>query len=174
MSKKEKIFLTLLLALIMAGVVRKFLVEAFVVRGDSMAPTIMNGDYVFINRLAYIFSEPERGHIVVALSRDPENRIIKRIIALPGERLDIHDGRVSIRSERTDPYNDIQEAYLMSSILTSGTTTIKLDSKEYFALGDNREVSLDSRNLGPVDKWDIKGKVFFVINLKELKIRKIY
>lgn len=172
MSRKRKIFLTLLFALLVAILVRKFVVEAFIVRGDSMSPTIMDGDYVFINRLAYIFSEPERGDVVIALSRDPENRIIKRVIALPGERLDIYDGKVSIRRERTDPFNDLVEVYLNSPGQTAGTTTIRLDPQEYFALGDNREASLDSRSLGPIDKWDLKGKVFLIFDLSTFSFRK--
>lgn len=173
MSTKWKVVLTLIIALLIAGIIRKFVLEAFIVRGDSMSPTIVDGDYIFINRLAYLFTEPERGDVIIALSRNPENRIVKRVIGLPGERLEIYDGRVSIRGNRTDPYSELKEDYLTLPGHTYGTTTIKLDPLEYFALGDNREVSIDSRNLGPVDKWDVKGQVFLIFSLKDLKLRKL-
>lgn len=117
---------------------RIFVAEGFLVRGDSMYPTIVSGDYVFVNKLAYVFSEPQRGDIVVARARSGE-RLLKRVMGLPYEWFDV-DGK-----------------------------TTNVDPKEYFLIGDNMEVSIDSRELGAIDDWDISGKVFGGVSFKKLK-----
>lgn len=170
-ESREKIISVLIVAFIVTLFLRAFVVEGFIVRGDSMSPTIASGDYIFINRVAYKFGEPARGDVVIAISRDGENRIVKRIVALPGERLEIDHSGVAIREGRAGEKRSLSESYLPVPTETIGTTTIKLDPQEYFALGDNRAVSVDSRELGPIDHWDIKGKVFFIINWKTLKFK---
>lgn len=172
MTRKRKILIILLVAFVVSAILRTFVVEPFLVIGDSMEPTIQSGDYVFINKLAYVFKEPQRGDIVIALSREFKQRVIKRIIGLPGERFSIENGRVMIRVKRTDVGVELEERYLTSiDTPSTGIVKINLDPKEYFALGDNRAVSIDSRELGPIDVWDIKGKAFASISLKNLKIR---
>ena len=104
-----------------------------------MAPTILSGDYVFINRLSYLRKEPVRGDIIIAIPREQGFKVIKRVTGLPGEDVEM-DGK-----------------------------TFKLDPQEYFTLGDNSEVSIDSRELGFFDKWQIKGKVFGVFRLSRFK-----
>ncbi len=167
---RSKIFSVLIIAFIMALFTRLFILEGFVVLGDSMYPTIVNGDYVFVNKLAYVAEEPEREDLVVAKTR-PGQRVIKRIIGLPGERVSIGGGKVYIKNDRLDPGLMLNEGYLSQNTLTEGTSTINLDPEEYFALGDNRAVSIDSREVGPIDKWHIKGKVIAVFNIKTLKFR---
>lgn len=134
-GKKLHLFVSLFIAVLF---LRVFVVEGFFVNGDSMAPTILSGDYVFVNKLAYIFGEPERGDIVVARSRGGE-RLLKRVMGLPYEWFDV-DGK-----------------------------TTNVDPKEYFLVGDNREVSIDSRELGAIDDWDIAGRVFGGISFDRLK-----
>ena len=159
-----------LIAFICTLLIRVFVIEGFIVSGDSMMPTIDSGDYVFINKLAYWGREPSRGDIVVAIPRTYPNKVIKRIIALPGERFHIENNKVVISGDRTDPGVILTEIYLESSTTPAvGTTLIQLDPEEYFALGDNRQVSIDSRELGPLDKWDIKGKVIGKIDFKNFK-----
>ncbi|MFH1473213.1 MAG: signal peptidase I [bacterium] len=172
MSKKRKIIYVLVTAFLIALVMRVFVVEGFIVSGDSMSPAINSGDYVFVNKLAYWHSEPKRGEVVVALPRDYPRKILKRIIGLPGERFEIANGGIIIRDDRDDPGKLLKETYLeKSDVTTIGETLTQLDPEEYFALGDNREVSIDSRELGLIDKWDIKGKVFGVINFRTLKYK---
>lgn len=172
MSSKSKLFSVIVVAFVFAVVIKTFFLEGLIVIGDSMEPTISTGDYVFINKFAYFNSEPERGEIIVATSRDPKHRIIKRVIGLPGERFSIENGSVYIRLKRLDEGVLLSEGYLTGTSTPSvGITLIKLDPKEYFALGDNREVSVDSRELGPIDIWDIKGRVFGAFNLKTFKFR---
>ncbi len=172
LSLKSKIIAVVIVAFIGAVILRTLVVEGFIVRGDSMHPAIESGDYVFVNKLAYLFNEPKRGDVVVAVPRELPKKILKRIIGLPGERFQIAGGVIVLRDERTDSGQILMETYLDNpSILTEGTTTIVLDPEEYYALGDNREISIDSRELGLIDKWDIKGKVFGVFSLSRFSYK---
>lgn len=176
MTTKSKIFSVLFVAFILAALVRTFVIEGLIVVGESMEPTIQSGDYIFINKMAYSNRNgPERGDIIVAYSRGKDaKKIVKRVIGLPGERFAVEEGAVVIRAKRLDPGERIPEAYLKGTTTPSvGITLINLDPQEYFALGDNREVSIDSRELGPVDLWEIKGKVFLSFSLKNLRFKKI-
>ena len=168
MSRKRKVIYILVAAFVVAVLLRTFVVEGFFVSGDSMSPAIENGSYVLINRLAYLSSEPERGDIVVAVAREFPRKLLKRVIGLPGERFEIRDGKIILREKRSDTGEELVEEYLEEfPVLTNGQTLIVLDPGEYFALGDNREVSIDSRELGVIDKWNIKGRVFGVFNLSK-------
>ena len=172
MSFKSKLFSVVIVAFIFTVILKTFFVEGLIVVGDSMEPTIHSGDYIFINKLAYSKSDPQRGDIVVATTRNPQHKIIKRIIGLPGERFAVEEGAVVIRATRLEEGTKLEETYLTGTSTPSvGITLIKLDPKEYFALGDNRAVSIDSRELGPIDKWDIKGRVWGAFNLKTFRFR---
>ncbi len=137
-----------------------------------MAPTILNGDYIFIDKISHYFKNFSREDIIVVNPRSDVGRIIKRIIGLPGERVEIANDKVWIKSDRKDTGNAISETYLnLPATPAIGLSTIQLDPKEYFILGDNRYVSIDSRELGPVDEWDIEGRVFFVFRLRSLFVK---
>ncbi len=173
-SIKKQILQVLVAVFVTSVLVRVFLIDSFIVQGDSMAPTILPNDYVFINRLAYINGKSlERGDIVVARFRRLGDRVIKRVIGLPGERLEIIPDKITVKKDRQDVGLTINEkSYLnLPNFATNGTTTIKLDPGEYFLLGDNRFISTDSRDLGPTDRWDIEGKVTFLLRVKPLTFR---
>jgi signal peptidase I len=166
-TRRQKILSVIVVVFIITVLMRLFVFEGFVVKGDSMEPTIHSGDFVFINRLAYLRHEPKRGDIIVAVPRAMNIKVIKRVVGLPGERFSIEKGKVVLRSERTDPGDILQEIYLNTPDTPGvGITYTNIDPKEYFALGDNRAVSIDSRELGPIDLWDIKGKVIGTFSLK--------
>lgn len=168
---KENIAPILVMAFVGALLLRIFVFEAFVVRGDSMNPAIVSGDYVFVNKLAYKFHEPERGDIIVTVPRTRDIRIIKRIVGLPGERFEIKDGKVLVRGSRTAEAVEIDEAYLSGvGATTTGKVAVRLDPGEYFILGDNRGSSVDSRELGLIDEWDIKGRVSILFRIKSIKL----
>ena len=123
-----------------------------------MASTIQDGDYVFVNKLAYWSKKPQRGDVVVSSLHDNSyQHIIKRIVALPGERIKIEHSQVFLKKERIDEWTFLTENYLKSPdieknrIKDVGITYITIDPKEYFALGDNRMVSIDSRVLGSIN-----------------------
>ena len=153
-------------AVLVAGIfLRIFVIDTFVVAGNSMAPLVRSRDYVFVNKLAYRFGgEPERNDIVVSRFREDSPHAIKRVVGLPRERVEITPEKIIVKKNRTDVGTALQEdAYLaLANFSLNGTTTIFLDPQEYFILGDNRAVSTDSRELGPIDPWDMSGRVFLV------------
>ena len=94
-ASKPKIAAQIALVALLTGfLVRFFVVDSFVVRGNSMAPAVLDGDYVFINKTAYMFSKPQRHDIVAARPRAYSQTLIKRVIGLPGERVEIQQGTV--------------------------------------------------------------------------------
>lgn len=174
-TKRNLLYLAIVIA-VGAIVIRAFVFEAFFVRGDSMDPTIQQWDYVLVNKLAYsdfgrgASTGPQRGDIVVAIPRVLPTRVVKRIIGLPGERFSIENNKIIIRNERGEEGTILDESYITSSYTPEiGKTKTTIDPNEFFVLGDNREASIDSRELGMIDAWDIRGKVVGVIRFKSLK-----
>ncbi len=139
--------------------IRYYVAQPFFVRGASMDPTFKNGEYLIINELSYRFGEPGRGDaIVFRFPLNPSQFYIKRIIGLPGERIRIKDGRVSVFDNSHEIPLD-ESAYL-SITHTAGDIEITLDGEEFFVLGDNRAASSDSRRWGTLKRKHIIGKVF--------------
>lgn len=156
---------------ILTVLLRTFVLDSFIVSGDSMAPTIVEGDYVFINKLAYHFSPPERNDIVVGNFREDRIRVIKRIVGLPKEWIALEGNEASVRSERDGESVAVRTLYPAELIEHLGTSTdysYRLDPYEYFLLGDNTLFSSDSREFGPIDYYAMHGKVFLNIRLKEM------
>jgi signal peptidase I len=141
--------------------VRYFLFQPFYVRGASMVPSFHDRDYLIIDEITYRFSDPKRGDVVVV--KNPNNAtefFIKRIIGLPGEKIDFRQGNVWIINTEHPDGQRLQEAYLSSDEITTGNQTATLGEKQYFVLGDNRSVSLDSRYFGPMDRSSIVGRAW--------------
>lgn len=141
--------------------VRYYLIQPFYVKGASMEPTFHDYEYLIINEISYRFSEPQRGDVVVL--KDPQDTsqfFIKRIIGLPEEIIEIDRGEVIIYNEENSQGIVIDEFYLSPEIVTLGEYLVTLKESEYFVLGDNRKSSFDSRNLGPISRDYIVGKVW--------------
>ncbi len=141
-------------------VIRIFLVQPFLVSGTSMAPTFQNGDYVLVDELTYRIRPPERGEVIVF--HDPQDYstyFIKRIIGLPGERVVIASGTVTIYNPQYPNGLRLDERYLPQGTVTSGTYDVTLSSTQYFVMGDNRPLSYDSRSWGPLPAANIVGLV---------------
>lgn len=132
--------------------------------GDSMSPVLKNGDVILVNRIIYDASAPKRGDIVVFKPKGNENShyFVKRIIGLPGEKVQIIEGAVYINGEK------LEEDYKASPINDAGIAgeEIQLEGDEFFVLGDDRENSEDSRmaDVGNVKRSYIYGKAWFVIS----------
>ena len=133
--------------------------------GDSMSPVLKNGDVVLINRIVYDARKPKRGEIIAFRPNGNENAhyCIKRVVGLPGETVQIIDGKVYIdgKVQKKNVYtSDLDFAGIAEKKLTLGET-------EYFVLGDNSAGSDDSRlaDIGNVKREDIGGKVWFVTNI---------
>lgn len=159
--KKELIDIikTIIIAIIVAFVITHFIIVNAVVPTGSMKNTIMPNDRLVAFRLSYLFSDPERYDIVVFKAPDDESTLyVKRIIGLPGEKVNIIDGKVFIDDQEVPLSDD----YIMEDMLGSfGPYTVPENS--YFMLGDNRNDSQDSRYWENtfLPKENILGKVLF-------------
>ncbi|MFZ5559526.1 MAG: signal peptidase I, partial [Patescibacteria group bacterium] len=142
--------------------IRYFLIQPFFVKGASMEPNFLDGDYLIINEISYRFEEPERGDVVIfRYPLDPSEFFIKRIVGLPGEIVKIEDGKVVIYNKEVSDKNIIlDESGYLDNIYTPGSLEITLKDNEYFVLGDNRRASSDSRKWGPVPRKYIIGEAW--------------
>ncbi|MDQ2678088.1 MAG: signal peptidase I [Actinomycetota bacterium] len=152
-------------AVLVALVIKTFVVQAFKIPSESMAPTLLDGDRVVVNKLSYDAHELNRGDVVVfarppglpAGPNDPKD-LIKRVIGLPGDTLLTRDGSVYVNDRR------LEEPYL-----PEGTMTYDIDRPlvvpdgTVFLMGDNRGHSSDSRVFGPVDADTVIGRAFMIM-----------
>ena len=152
------------------------------VRQTSMQNTLMEGQHLFVEKLSYAFGEPSRGDIIVFLEdKYPENyfdrikvyltdvseifkpvesktniRLVKRVIATAGDEVDIRDGKVYLNGE------ELSEPYVKGlTYQREQPFPLKLKDGEFLVLGDNREVSKDSRTFGVIDRRQVEGKAVF-------------
>lgn len=168
-----------LVAVLIILPVRYFIFQPFIVSGSSMEPNFDNGQYLIIDEISYHFHAPQRGDVIVLhYPKDRKQFFIKRIIGLPGEKIKIENGRVTVFNGENSAGITLQESYLPNQGLTyphdtlivGGQKTLTLASDEYFMLGDNRLASSDSRDWGILKRSDMVGKVFLrVLPLNELK-----
>ena len=134
--------------------------------GVSMEPALYNGQEVLVNRFIYKITSPKRGDVIAFLPNGNQNShyYLKRIVGLPGESIQIIDGYVYINGERLpeDEYDKMADYGIAGN-------EIQLGSDEYFVLGDNRNMSEDSRsgNIGAVKKDTIAGKAWFHLSCDE-------
>lgn len=151
-----------LLAGITIGLVRYFLFKPFYVKGQSMESTFFENEYLIIDELSYRFREPIRGEVVVFRSpTNPEDFYLKRIIALPNERVKIEDFKVIIYNSEYPQGVVLKEDYLDLEAQTFGSRTWDVGSGQFFVLGDNRTASFDSRRFGLINQDEIVGRTFF-------------
>lgn len=142
--------------------IRYFIVQPFIVRGASMEPNFEDGEYLLIDEISYYFREPQRGEIVVfRYPLNPKEYFIKRIIAFPGERVEIGSGQIKIFNKEYPSGFAINEKYLPAGLLTFPDISRTLGPNDFFVLGDNRNASSDSRIWGPLEKKFITGRVLF-------------
>jgi len=144
----ETVLLTVVLFLILNATTARFQV-----RGSSMEPTLHNGQYLVISKVAFWLHPPERGDVIVFLPpNNPADDYIKRIVGLPGEQVEIRDGTIWVDGV------SIEETYIANSTPYSGAWI--LGGNEYFVLGDNRGNSSDSHSWGLLPKENIVGKAW--------------
>jgi signal peptidase I len=125
------------------------------VDGFSMEPTLHNDEYVMVDKVTYRFRAPQRGDVIVFhFPRDPSQEYIKRVIGLPGDTIDSHDGRLYVNGQA------IREPYLAARMAYQGSWKVSQD--EFFVLGDNRNNSSDSHSWGSVPYDYVVGKAILV------------
>lgn len=158
------------LAYLIASAVTKYVAHETTVEGESMEPTLANGDSIIIQKLSYYFSDPKRYDVVVfpvgdkvaQTKKKDATYYVKRVIGLPGETVQIKTGKVFVNDKELKG-----DKYYLSTMLDSGNATkpVVLGEDEYFVLGDNRNMSTDSRSdyVGKIHRKDIIGEVWLCV-----------
>lgn len=172
----------LLTALVIAVLIKTFLVQPFWIPSESMLDTIHVNDRVMVNKLAFQIGEPERGDVVVF--RDPaepqieesipeavirsvleavgvrtrgRDDLIKRVIGLPGETITVEDNEVHVDGVA------ISEPYLADDVVMADEGPFEVGEQEVFVMGDNRQFSFDSRRFGSIEMESLIGRAFVII-----------
>jgi signal peptidase I len=155
-------FETIIISLAIFLVLYMFVFQPHQVNGQSMYPTLENGEYLLTNKFTYRFNEPKYGDIVVFKAPNHEELdYIKRIVALPGDRIKIVDGKFYVNGYELD-----ESLYLVADVNTFGERFLKSNQEtvvppnSYFVAGDNRSNSSDSRDFGPVPEKNIVGRAW--------------
>lgn len=164
---KEWIY-SLVIAAVLAFAIKAFIFDIIQVSGRSMVPTLHNNDRVIVEKISMYRKKIYRGEIVIL---DPGSKgrgiYIKRIIGLPNETVEIKDGNVYINGDK------LQEDYLEPGTYTDVDLKITVPEDCVFVLGDNREVSEDSRYIGPIPIKNLKGhavlRVYPFNDIKKLR-----
>jgi signal peptidase I len=162
-TRKQTIEWVLLVggALVLALVIKTFLVQAFYIPSESMVPTLRTNDRVLVNKLSYKLHHVHRGDIVVFSK--PENEVsdikdlVKRVIGLPNETIEAHDNHIYVNGKQ------LPEKYLPDGTITSDFEPVKIPKGRIWVMGDNRTRSEDSRVFGPIKESSIVGRVFIRI-----------
>ncbi|WP_188693258.1 signal peptidase I [Pullulanibacillus camelliae] len=171
MSQKKRkswgMITPLILAIILAFVIRIFVFEQIMVEGASMQPTLHSHEYALVNKLIYRIKKPQRFDVVVFHAEANAN-YIKRVIGLPGETIEYKQDVLYVNGKKVD------EPFSNKDVTLTGLSTYNFKTKvpkgTVFVLGDNRRESHDSRNLGPIPIAQIVGRTDFVFwPLKDIK-----
>ena len=169
---------SIVIALILALIIRTFFIQAFKIPSGSMIPTFEIGDRIFVNKLVYgprvpftdikfpALNSPQRGDIIIFVSPEtPDKDFVKRLIAFEGETVEIKNGNIYINGKMLDEPTSIRSNYYYNTARGNygkeGESVI-VPKGAYFALGDNSANSRDSRYWGFVPKKNLIGKAFFL------------
>ena len=144
----ETALLTAIIFLIVNLVIGRFRIEQV-----SMQPTLHEGEYVIVDKVSYLLHPPDRGDIIVF--KHPGEDLIKRVIGLPGDTIEIRGGRVYING------SVLNEPYIKEPILST-LSAQKIEAGRYFVMGDNRNNSSDSRAFGPIPAGDMIGRAAII------------
>ena len=146
--------ISLLTLMAVAIFIRTFIFEPVQCIGDSMYPTLMNGEGMFTEKLTYTVSAPQRDDIIICRYPYHTEKCVKRVIAVPGDRISISDGAIYLNGEKLD-----ESAYWDGYIEDSEMPEVTVPERSLFVVGDNRNHSGDSRHVGFIPYWQVKGKV---------------
>lgn len=168
----------IIIALILALIIRTFIIQAFKIPSGSMLPTLQIGDHLLVNKFMYGFREPFTGTVIIPVKdvqrndiivfrfpRDPKLDYIKRVIAVGGDTVEGRDKVIYVNGE---PYDDKYAVHLDSNTLNAGNSPrdnfgpVTVPEGKVFVMGDNRDNSFDSRFWGFVDDKAILGKALII------------
>ena len=153
-------------AVILALIIRTFVVQAFKIPTGSMRPTLIEGDRILVNKFIYRFTKPKRGDIVVfKYPEDKKKDFIKRLIATEGETVRIADGDIWVDGMLVEAPQKIKQIYYYNkpeAPYGESGSIVNVPDDSYFVLGDNSASSRDSRYWGFVPKSYLVGKAFII------------
>lgn len=164
----------LAVALILALIIRSFVVQAFKIPSESMVETLLVGDHLLVSKFAYDIKvpftdismlktgDPQRGDVIVfEYPKDRHLDYIKRVIGLPGDTIELRDNVLYRNGEKVDePYKHLEKGPLPGGMPNFGPITVP--PNQYFCMGDNRDHSMDSRYWGFVPREYIRGKAWVI------------
>lgn len=154
LQKKDMSWKRFALYIVVVIVIRLFVIEPHSVSGSSMDETFHNKDYLFVEKIGYLFTNPKRGDVIVfnpPIAERAGDRFIKRVIGVPGDAVRVEKGVTYVNNVAID------EPYVTHTSDQAAQITLK--DGEYFVMGDNRAGSYDSRSWGPIIKEEIQGRV---------------
>lgn len=152
-------FQTLIVFFAIGSIIYGFIAQPHKVSGLSMYPNFNDGDYIITDKLTPKFHEYSKGEIIVFKKKDRHDDFIKRIIGLPGDKIRVSDGKVYINNQAlVEPYLK-NGPYTSAGLFAEENQEVIVPENSYFVLGDNRNVSSDSREWGFVERDEIKGEV---------------
>lgn len=147
-------FIIYLLTLMAAAIcIRTFIFEPVQCIGSSMYPTLLDGEGMFTEKLTYTVSEPQHGDIIICRYPYHTEKCVKRVIATPGDRISIYDGAIYLNGEKLD------ESAYWDGYIDGTLEEVTVPDRCLFVVGDNRNFSGDSRHVGFIPYWQVKGKV---------------
>ena len=157
----------IIIASIIVWIITTFAFQNMYVVGSSMNPTLKNGETVLINKVTYRLNTPQRNDIVAFRHTDSSNNemnIVKRVIGLPGDKIEVVNGMVYLNGER---FHHLVGAYNQEDLILRGNMAypIIVPEESYFVLGDNKVNSMDSRyqEIGLIPKKELSGKIIIRI-----------
>jgi len=169
MNEKMRYFMKewvepVIIALVLAMIIRTFIVQAFKIPTGSMHPTLIEGDRILVNKFIYKFRKPKRGDVIVFIAPvDKKKDFIKRLVGLPGENLEISNGTVLINDKAVGKDSVIRERYYYNrGEFGKSGEVVRIPQDAYFVLGDNSISSRDSRYWGFLPKKYLIGKAFLI------------
>jgi len=179
-SKTREYIESILVAALIALVVRSFIIQAYKIPSGSMEPTLLVGDHLLVNRMSYVVKmpftdsvllttgKPDRGDIIVfRYPEDPSKDYIKRVIATEGEKVEIRKKAIYIDGKKiSDPWGrfkpDFGSRGFVPFVDKDNMNPVIVPKDSYFVMGDNRDNSLDSRYWGYVNKKHLVGKALII------------
>jgi len=165
-AKKDTFFDSLVVAVVIAMLIKGLLLQTYQIPSESMVGTLLKGDYILLNRLAYIFSEPDRNDVVVfEYPLEPSKDFIKRVVGVPGDRIELKDKVVYVNGvAQPEPFKQLNGMISLPADISpkDNFTQITVPEGYYFMMGDNRDNSYDSRFWGFVDEDAIKGRAVLI------------
>ncbi|NIK75531.1 signal peptidase I [Paenibacillus castaneae] len=148
--------LSLAVAVIVAMLFQNYVYAQSEVQNVSMQNTLIAGQRLIEDKWSYHFNEPQHGDIVIIKGPESELRLIKRVVAVPGDVIDMRDGEVYLNGKKSE------EHYVKGQTFAGSVEMpFTVQPGQLFVMGDNREHSMDSREIGPIARSSIEGKAVF-------------